>query len=151
MGSECISTALNFGFVYCTTLVLLQFWARLLSEPLCRNTACIFFEPNSLDLQSAQSIAKKNKTQNKQHFGERGHAITSLPRAKFNSLSTPGYLLWAVCGMSRKQGLWEGTAGQVGKVCPQVQSSCLSDGASSPSKGTTLTQNGVLSTDSNYS
>lgn len=94
--------------------------ATLSSEPLCRNTACIFFEPNSLDLQAAQNIDKTYQNQ-EQHFGERCHVITSLPRAKFNFPWAPGYLWYVVLYKQEERfvgGVWRGSDRTDGQNVP---------------------------------
>lgn len=114
--------ALNSGFVYCTTLVLLQFWARLLSGPLCHNTACIFFEPDSLDLQAPQNIAKNNKNQKQTTFwGEVSYDhLTSQGQVQLAFCTRSSLVSGMRCGVSRGQGLWEAVVGPVGRVCPHV-------------------------------
>lgn len=125
-------------------------------EPLWHNTACIFFEPNCLDLQAAQTIAKTPKPKNKHHF-ETCHMIPFPPRAKFNFPSAPGCLLQAVCcvgwaggevsgrGLAWEQQVQWAECAPNCRWCPWVsQNSSMGDGGSSLSKGTELTKNRCL-------
>ena len=101
------------------------FGGRAVGGPPCHNAACFFFEPNSLDLQEAQSIDKNTKTK----ANILGRGIMWSPHCQGPKSTFPvRHVISCLRGcVSRRKGLWEGpgtgVAGRWAECASRSQSS----------------------------